>query len=88
MAKKAAARKSTAKRTAKKTARRTAAARAAARRRGRGVDFKPMHDAMDAAIAELTKYKRGVKRDALLKGLKVLRKFKPCPRTGMFVELE
>jgi hypothetical protein len=88
MAKKAAARRSTAKKTAKKSARRTAGRRASARPRRRGVDFKPLHKAMDATIAKLAKYKRGLKRDALLRVLKKLRKFNPCPRTGMFVELE
>ena len=71
---------------AKKSRTKTSARRMAARRSG--VDFKPLHDAMDAVLAELKKYKKGIKRDALILELKVLSKFRPCPKTGMFVELE
>jgi hypothetical protein len=88
MAKKAAARRSTATKRAKSTTRKAAGRRAAARPRGRGVDFKPLHDAMDATLAELNKFKKGFKRDKLILQLKLLRKFRPCPTSGMFVEME
>jgi hypothetical protein len=87
MAKKAAARKMMSKKSAKK-GKRAAGKRAAARPKRRGVDFKPLHDAMDATIAALSKQKKSIKRDALIVELRILRKFKPCPTTGMFVELE
>jgi len=87
MAKKAAARKSTSKKSAKK-AKRAAGRRAAALPKRRGVDFKPLHDAMDATLAALNKQKKSIKRDALIVELRIMRKLKPCPTTGMFVELD
>jgi hypothetical protein len=84
MAKRAAAKKSTARKSVKKTTRRAARGRRAAD----GVDFKPLHDAMDATLEQLKGRKKSAKRDGLILKLKLLRKFSPCPNTGMFVELK
>lgn len=81
MAKKAAAKKrSTATRSAQERKRQFAGRK--------GVDFKPLHDAMDAALADLMTHKKSLKRDALILQLKFVRGLKFCPKLGMFAELE
>jgi len=87
MAKKAAARKSTAKKSAKKATRRTARKRAARAQLVR-VEFKPVHDAIDAALAQLYKRKPSIKRETLILKLNLMRNFKLCPKLGMFADLE
>jgi hypothetical protein len=82
MAKKAAAKKSAAK---KKTGARTRAQMIAGKN---GVDFKSMHDAMDAALAALQRHKKSTKRDELIKQLKTVRSLEFCPKHAMFAELE
>jgi hypothetical protein len=86
MAKKAAAKKSAAKKSAaKRTGARTRARMIAGKK---GVDFKSMHDAMDAALAELQRHKKSAKRDGLIKQLKTVRSLEFCPKHAMFAELE
>lgn len=80
MAKKAAAKKSAAKKGAQPRARMIAGKN--------GVDFKSMHDAMDAALAQLQAHKKSPRRDALIKQLKTVRSLEFCPKHAMFAELE
>jgi hypothetical protein len=88
MAKKAAARRSTAKKRAKSATRRAAGTRAAARTPRVGVDFKRMHDEMDAALERLKARKPSIKRDLLILKLRFIREVKFCPRHGMVAALE
>ena len=87
MAKKAAARKSMSKKSAKK-AKRASGRRAAVLPKRRGVDFKPLHDADGCHARGVEQAEEEHQRDALIVQLRIMRKLKPCPTTGMFVELE
>lgn len=88
MAKKAAAWKSKARKSAKSTTRRAAGTRATARGPLVRVEFKRLHDEMDAALAKLQARKRSLKRDALILKIKFMRSLKLCPKVGMAVEME
>jgi len=78
MAKKAAAGRSRARKGARKAAGKPKV----------GVDFKRLHDEMDAALDRLRGYKQSAKRDALIVKLAIMRNFKLCPTHGMFAELK
>ena len=85
MAKKAAAKKAAAKKSATKKGARARAQMMAGKK---GVDFKSMHDAMDAALADLKAHKKSAKRDELIDQLQRIRRMEFCPKHAMFAELE
>jgi hypothetical protein len=87
MAKKAAKKKTATKKTAKKSATKRASARTRLMAGKKGVDFKPLHDAMDEALAALQAHKPSAQRDELISRLKQVRSVEFCPKHAMFAEL-
>lgn len=80
--------KKAAKKGARRTTRRLGARRAAGQPPLVKVDFKPLHDALDAAIAKVKARKSSPKRTELLWKLALMRAVKVCPKMGMAAELE